>query len=126
MKMQLTFKKGHLYLEWNAKYAFFSKSDILKMHKRFAHPTPEKLAALLRRSYPHQHSSSTKRILDGIVRHCNSFQRIAQKPFVFQVTMSDKIQFNHEIIWDLAWIEPRSHRPFQRRNLSMVNALNLL
>ncbi len=50
MKMQLTFKKGHLYLEWNTKYAFFSKSDLLKMNKRFAHPTAEKLAALLRRA----------------------------------------------------------------------------
>ncbi len=34
------------------------------------------------------------------------------KTFVFQETMPDQIQFNHEIILDLAWIEPRLHRPF--------------
>ena len=33
------------------------------------------------------------------------------KPFVFQVTMPDDIQFNHEVILDLTWIEPRPHKP---------------
>ncbi len=36
---------------------------------------------------------------------------MAPKPFVYQVTMPDDIQFNHEIIVDLTWIEERPHRP---------------
>ena len=29
----------------------------------------------------------------------------------FQVTMPGDIQFNHELIRDITWIEPRPHRP---------------
>ena len=36
---------------------------------------------------------------------------MAPKPFVFQVIMPDDIQFNHETIVDLIWIEKRPNRP---------------
>lgn len=34
---------------------------------------------------------------------------MAKKPFVFEVTMPDKIVFNYGVLLDLAWIEPRTH-----------------
>ncbi len=111
MKVQLTFKRRHLYLEWNYNLVFFSRAGLLKMHRRFAHPTADKSSALLRRAYPRKYSSSTKNVLEDIVRRCNSCETMAWKPFIFQVTMPDEILFNHEIILDLAWIEPRPHRP---------------
>lgn len=36
---------------------------------------------------------------------------MTQKPFQFQVTIPDDVQFNHEVILDLTWIELRPHRP---------------
>ena len=33
MEVQLKFKEGHLYLEWNENFFFFSRADLLTMHK---------------------------------------------------------------------------------------------
>ncbi len=49
--------------------------------------------------------------MEDITAHCNSSQRIAPKPFAFQVTLPDSIAFNHEIYLDLIWIENRPHAP---------------
>ncbi len=101
-------------MEWNEKFVFFSRADVLKIHKIFAHPPAEKLAELQKRAHLNQYTSTTKTVLEDIVRRCNSCQRMAPKPSVFQVTMPDNIQFNHEIILDPAWIEPRPRHPVLR------------
>lgn len=36
---------------------------------------------------------------------------MAKKPLVSQGTMNDNIAFNHEVYLDLAWSEPRPHKP---------------
>ncbi len=66
---------------------------------------------VIRRASPDNFTPSTRRFLDDIAAHCNSCQRMAPKPFVFQVTMPDNIVFNHEIYLDLMWIEKRPHPP---------------
>ncbi len=111
LKFKLTYKKGLLYLEWPNSVIFFSLPELLKIHRRLAHPTPNKLANLLKKAAPKQYNSHTRQILDDIAAHRESCQRMASKPFLFQVSMPDNIQFNYEIILDLTWIEPRPHKP---------------
>ncbi len=36
---------------------------------------------------------------------------MAPRSYVFQDTMPDSIQFIHEVIMDLSWIESRPHQP---------------
>ena len=36
---------------------------------------------------------------------------MALKPFLFQVSMPDDVQFNHEVILDVIWLEPRAEKP---------------
>ena len=43
--------------------------------------------------------------LNEILKICESCLRTAPKQFVFQVTMPDTIQFNHEIVADVFFIE---------------------
>ncbi len=90
---------------------FFSRADLHKMHKLLAHPTTKKLAALLKRANSSQYTSITKTVLKDIVRRRSSCYTMASKPFVFRVTIPDSIQFKHEIILGLAWIEPQPHHP---------------
>ncbi len=47
LKVELKHKMGHLYLELPASITLFSRADLLKIHRRFAHPIPEKLCNLL-------------------------------------------------------------------------------
>eukprot|EP00171_Calliarthron_tuberculosum_P023868 IDg23868t1 len=84
LKVKLEFKLGHLYLNWPSRVVLFSKSELLKIHRRFAHPSAEKLSNLLKRAKPEMFDKSTRKFLDEIVSHCQSCQRLAPKPFVFQ------------------------------------------
>ncbi len=52
LKVKLTYKKEHLYLEWTNAIIFFSRPELLKIHRHFAHPTPNKLANLLKKLLP--------------------------------------------------------------------------
>ena len=111
MKVKLKFKLGLLYLEWPPAVVLFSRSELIKIHRRFAHSTADKLCALLKKAAPQQFDQNTRKISEDIARHCQSCQRMAPKPFLSQVTMPDDIQFNHEVIVDISWIEKRPHRP---------------
>ncbi len=91
LKVELVKKNGHLYLEWSPAVILFSRSDLLKIHRRFVHSTPEKLCKLLKKAAPKQFDSNTRRLLDEISKHCQSWQQMAPKPFIFQVTMPDDI-----------------------------------
>ena len=110
-RVKLKFELGHLYLEWHSSVVLFSRADLVKLHRRFAYPSARKLAIPLRKAAPEQYDSNTLKLLQEITASCQSCQRMAPKPLVFQVTMPDDIQFNHEVIMDLAWVEPRPHRP---------------
>ncbi len=107
----LVFKLGHLYLEWAQSVVLYTRVELGKLHRRFAHPSAEKLFNLLRRAQPDNLTPETRRVLEDIVARCDSCQRMAPKPFVFQVSMPDNIVFNHEILMDLMRIEPRPHEP---------------
>ncbi len=42
-KVKLKLKLGHLYLDWPENLILFTRPDLLRIQRRFAHPTPEKL-----------------------------------------------------------------------------------
>ena len=107
----MKFKLGHLYVEWSRNLILYTRSDLLKIHKRFAHPTAEKLQEFVKRANPEEYSRTVETILEDIVPKCNSCQRMAPKPYTFQVSVPEDIQFNHEFVTDITWIESRPHRP---------------
>ena len=111
LKIKLQFQKGHLYYNWPSALILFTKRELEKIHRRFAHPSASKLYDLIRRAAPSELDAKTRIFLDEIVAHCNSCQRMAPKPFVFQVTMPDNIVFNHEVCMDLCWLESRPQKP---------------
>ena len=54
LRVKLRYKLGHLYLEWPPSLVLSSRPDLLKLHRRFAHPSPEKLGNLLQKAAPDQ------------------------------------------------------------------------
>ena len=109
-RLQLKFKLGHLYLECSPKLIVYTRSHFLEIHKRFAHPTADKFSTFLKRAKPEEYSSSVRTILKYIVSKSKSCQRMAPKLYTFEVSLLGDKKFNHEVIIDLTWIEPRPHR----------------
>ena len=106
MSVKLVYRKGHLYLELPSSIILFTRSDLSLLHKRFAHPTSTKLAELLKRPRPDKCTSQIKKMPDDVLSRCKPCQQTSPKPYTFQVTMPNGIQFDNEIIFDFAWIEP--------------------
>ncbi len=52
LKAPLVFKRVHLYLEWAQSVVLYTRVELGKLHRRFAHPSAEKLFNLLRRAQP--------------------------------------------------------------------------
>lgn len=48
-----TRKRGHLYLEWIIHEVFYTKGEILRIHKHFFHPSATKLFEVIARAKPH-------------------------------------------------------------------------
>ncbi len=42
LKAPLVFKRGHLYLEWAQSVVLYTRVELGKLHRRFAHPTHSK------------------------------------------------------------------------------------
>ena len=110
MKIKADYKKGHLYYKRDPAVIFYSRKELLKIHRRFAHPSPKKLEELLIRASPEYTDKNTRKLLEDIAVHCKSRQHMAPKPFLFHVSLPENIQFNDEVILDLTWVEPRPHR----------------
>ena len=66
---------------------------------------------MLKKAAPEKHSPNLRSLLEDTTAKCKFCQKLSPKPYSFQVTMPVEIQFNHEIIIDFSWIEPRPHRP---------------
>ncbi len=111
LNVKLILKMSHLYLEWPSNLILYSRSDLIKINGRFAHSTPEKLATLLNRAAAQYFEIGTKKLLEDISRRCKACQHMESRLYTFQVTMRDNIQFNHKVIVDISWIEPRPHKP---------------
>ncbi len=84
LKVKLILKIVHLYLEWPSNLILYTRSDLIKIHRRFAHPTPEKLAALLKLAAPQYFEKCMKKLLEDISRRCKACQHMESRPYTFR------------------------------------------
>ena len=45
-------KLGHMFVSWESTSAYFTKPQLIRLHKHFYHPSAENLMELLKRSHP--------------------------------------------------------------------------
>jgi hypothetical protein len=87
----------------------FTKTELIKMHRAFFHPSTEKLMNLLKRADPLKVNEEARKSLLEIVSACRTCQTFSAKPLRFSVRLSDeKIIFNDEISLDLVWLDGES------------------
>ncbi len=83
----------------------FTESELRRLHRRFGHPSSEKLLNLLRRSELSDVDNDTRKMLDEIARRCHLCQMHAEKPRRFKFALRTDKQFNHTIYVDVLYID---------------------
>ena len=104
-------KFGHVYLEWEQEDTIlFSRSELIKLHRGFRHPTDTKLLNLIRKTRPHEATETTTRVLKEIYKSCNTCQILGSQPTRFKTTLPtiQDVKFGEEISMDLMFIEGKA------------------
>lgn len=98
-------KGNHLYLEWGAE-AHYTTMELDRLHRHFAHPQPERLAALLRRVKDPKATPGTRQQLDKLSEECEICQRLSRAPGRFRVALPpDDICFNRTVLLDVMYLD---------------------
>ena len=86
---------------------FYTIAELSRLHRRFGHPSVDKLAALLRRADPKKFSESTRNALQKITDECRLCQFESQRPRRFKFTIRDEKTFNPSIYIDVQYIDSK-------------------
>lgn len=111
--------RGHLFLVWKpaAEETLYTTPELKRLHRRFGHPSTEKLIQFLERCDADQIDSQTSKTLEQIAKSCNGCQRSSKAPVRFRVSIpSDMFEFNREVIVDLFTINKRTAISFVDRD----------
>ena len=103
-------KFGHPFLCWEDAPAnqseptydcFLTEGELRRLHRRFGHPSVERLQRLLERA-GHE---VNKGILKHLTKFCHHCQKHGKSPGRFRFTLRDDVEFNYCIIVDIMYIE---------------------
>jgi hypothetical protein len=95
--------RGHLVYQWppSLRQICFTKLELFRAYRSFAHPSPENLYRLLLRSRPDQAPPHLLTELQQIADRCNTCQKFAKKPLIFMAAFSTEQGLGEEISVDL-------------------------
>ena len=98
---------GHVYADIaKPDVIYFTRKELQKLHRHFAHPSAEKLYKLLRKARPEDTNQETLKTLEDLVKRCGPCQRIQSAPNRFRVLLgAEELRFNEEIYMDIMYIE---------------------
>ena len=104
---------GHSFLLWdtslqtyisesfNCNPCFLTKVELQRLHRRFGHPSVERLRRVLERA-GHDVDSQA---LEYLTRYCEHCQRYSRSPGRFKFNLRDDVNFNFSIIVDIFYIK---------------------
>lgn len=97
-------KWGHpwFFLDKNeAATAFLTEQELRTLHRRFGHPMTRRFANVLRKA---GFDEIDQRTLEEIEKFCHHCQKHSGPPRRFKFTLQDDLEFNHEIIIDVMYL----------------------
>ncbi len=103
--MPLERKFGHLYLCWSSKEVLFTKRELVKFRRHFHRHSSGKLYELIKRAKQSQADESPRKLLQEILRSCETCQTFSAPPQLFRFSLppSDAL-FNREVAMYPTWI----------------------
>ena len=112
-KLPITRRFGHPFLLWedalqtyiqqsfDQNPCFLTDTEIRRLHRRFGHPSAEKLYKVLERS-GHEVNKSA---IDQLTKFCSFCQKYGRSPGRFKFTLREDLDFNHSIFVDVMYID---------------------
>lgn len=102
-------KFGNSFVTWNPfRECFFSELQLRRLHRRFGHPSTEKLLNLPRRSRTKDLDEGTRKKLSDIERKCKPCQQFSRRPGRFRFSIQSDKFFNHTIFADIFYIDRKT------------------
>lgn len=99
-------KRGHPFILWDPHIScMLTNTELHRLHRRFGHPSADKLMKLLQRAELPDVGPETRKVLEKIERSCEPCQIYAQKPRRFKFTLREDKDFNHSIYADVFYID---------------------
>ena len=106
---------GHPFLVWQGLSSFLvepymtegmmqcylTDTELRQLHRRFGHPSANRLIRLLERS---GHDVNRK-VIDRLTRFCHSCQMHGKSPGRFKFTLRDNVDFNHSVYIDVMYVD---------------------
>ncbi|MEM1283154.1 MAG: reverse transcriptase domain-containing protein [Chlamydiota bacterium] len=107
--LRLTRQFGHAYLKWKSMDTFFTRKQLVRMHRHFHHPSTSKLMNLIKKAKPAHADENTRKLLEDISKSCKTCQAFSKPPERFKVSLPPSdIVFNREVAIDLMWLDKRA------------------
>jgi hypothetical protein len=103
-QVPLEHKFGHIHYDWSETPILYIKSELIRLHKHFFHPSALKMIDLIRRAKPEEADKTTRKKLEEISRRCITCQHLNHKTHGFRVFMPKECIFNEVLALDLIWI----------------------
>lgn len=113
VSLPVTRRFGHPFLLWEEALrvylqesfdhnpCFLTDTELRRLHRRFGHPSSEKLCNLLEKS---GHEVS-KPAVDYLTTYCEFCQKHGRSPGRFKFTFREDLDFNHSVYVDIMYIE---------------------
>jgi hypothetical protein len=107
---------GHAFLLWNTSLTslisesfslnpcYLTSAELARLHRRFGHPSVQRLSALLERSG----HSIEKDALEHLSKYCQYCQKHSRSPGRFRFTLRDDVTFNYNVVVDILYIEGKA------------------
>jgi hypothetical protein len=86
---------------FNSNPCFLTNSQIQQLHRRFGHPSVQRLHDVLDAAG----HDVQRQILEFINKHCRHCQIYRKSPGRFRFTLKDDVQFNHTVYVDTMYID---------------------
>lgn len=107
--IELAFKVGHLFVEWDWATVLYTRAELEKMNLHFFHPSAQKLYNLVKRARPSNVDKDTLSTLDTISKAFATCATLAARGLRFKVSMPDEgLVFNHTLSADLMFLDGRA------------------
>jgi hypothetical protein len=111
--LPITRRFGHPFLVWGEALrtyvqesfdynpCYLTSTEIHRLHRRFGHPSAEKLYRVLERS---GHDDVNKQAIDHLTKYCSFCQKYGRSPGRFKFTLREDLDFNHSVYVDIMYI----------------------
>ena len=99
-------KWGHPWMllhnpEQSITWCHLTESELRQLHRRFGHPSIQRLSKILQRAGHDVESRAIKHL----TKHCHQCQMNGKSPGRFKFTLKDDYNFNYEVIIDILYLD---------------------